>query len=199
VLEVGCEVQARVEVRVGGALRGQFLDRAWERFVPKAKVILSQLHASYFAEQRSPEGDPWAPLKSATYRKSVQKAIAKVGGREARPRVVKTRTGGLKVIAQKPRAGFQRTAVVRRTRGSQILIDTGRLRQSVVVNAARADAIRKTRRYTLIWGTRVPYAPTHQFGSDARRIPARPFLGVSDAGMRELQRALEVSVNEARR
>lgn len=30
-------------------------------------------------------------------------------------------------------------------------------------------------------GTNEAYGPTHQFGDDNRNIPARPFLGLSDA------------------
>ena len=105
--------------------------------------------------------------------------------------VRRTRTGKLIVRALSPQAGFQRTATVRRTRASKILVDTGRLKQSVVVLAASADAVRTRDQLTLVWGTRVPYAQQHQQGDPSRNLPARPFLGVSKQAQQRLQTELQ--------
>lgn len=74
-------------------------------------------------------------------------------------------------------------ATVRRRRGGpahRILQDTGMLRQSVV---KRLESDR-----TVIVGARAQYAPYHQFGT--RRLPARPFLGVSQEARQEILDAI---------
>ena len=165
------------------------MQRVWDSFVRHARVILSQDTAERFETATAPDGQPWEPLKPGTRREAVRKAIRKVGGRAARPVVERTASGVLIVRARNPIAGFQKTARVRRTNRSRILVDTGRLRASVVVNAASADAIRRQRAFVLEWGTRVPYARRHQLGDD--RIPARPFLGISNAARQRMERTLQ--------
>jgi len=51
----------------------------------------------------------------------------------------------------------------------QILIDTGRLRQSITG---------RTNRKGFEFGTNVVYAGAHQFGRPGKNLPARPFLPV---------------------
>ncbi|WP_298079769.1 phage virion morphogenesis protein [uncultured Cardiobacterium sp.] len=63
-----------------------------------------------------------------------------------------------------------------KVRAGKPLMDTGRLYQSVVAHVAN-DSLQV--------GTNVSYAPYHQFGTE--RIPARPFLGVSDDLLASLQ------------
>lgn len=178
-------LQVQHDVRIGRALRGQLAQSGWDRFVPSARVLLSQEMAERFETGTDPQGRPWQPLSPRTRRIAVQRAIRKVGGREARPQVVRRPSGELVVRARNPQQGYQRTARVRRTKRSKILVDTGRLKQSVVANAATADAVRRADRVRLLWGTRVPYARNHQYGV-APRLPARPFLGVSPQGQQRL-------------
>ena len=64
---------------------------------------------------------------------------------------------------------------VRRKGSSRILEDTGRLRQSIAWRTLGRDAV--------VVGTNVEYAPVHQFGSDERHIPARPFLPLAEEGV----------------
>ena len=74
-------------------------------------------------------------------------------------------------------------ATIRRRRGGpvhRILQDTGALRQSIV---KRLEGDR-----SVIVGARVEYAPFHQFGT--RRMPARPFLGVSPTAREEIMDAI---------
>lgn len=69
-----------------------------------------------------------------------------------------------------------------RNKGSiKPLVDTGRLRNSVTfdVRSGREVAI----------GTTVIYAPTHHFGRG--RIPARPFMGVTNAEENQLVRRIQ--------
>jgi phage gpG-like protein len=171
---------------------------AVERFFRQARVILAQDAAERFRTATDPQGNPWAPLSPRTLRRAVGLAIAKVGGRAARPQVRRTATGGLRVIARQPQSGYQRSAVVRRTKGSQILVDTGRLRNSVISSAATADAVRVQTQLSLVWGTRVPYASQHQQGDPTRNLPARPFLGISAQAQTRLQQALQRAFQSVR-
>jgi phage gpG-like protein len=189
-------ITASVDLQLTGLIANpqQLSSSAVAEFFRRARVVLAQDHAERFERSVAPDGTPWQPLSPRTLRKSVQQAIRKVGGRAARPVVRRTRTGGLIVRARNPQAGFQRTATVRRTRQSKILVDTGRLRNSVVAIAASADAVRTQDQLTLIWGTRVPYARVHQQGDPSRNLPARPFLGVSPAAHRRLVRELSSTI-----
>lgn len=187
-------VSVQVSVRIPRVLQRGALERAWDTFVRRARVIISQDEAERFETSTAPDGQPWQPLKRATRQRAVLNAIAKVGGRAARPLIVRTPTGGYKVIARRPQSGYQRTAVVRRTQLSKILVDTGRLRASVVAVAASADAVRRQGRYWIEWGTRTPYARAHQYGDPARNLPARPYLGVSRAAQARLEHALARAV-----
>jgi len=186
-------ITASVDLQLTGLIADpqRLSSGAVAEFFRRARVVLAQDHAERFERSVAPDGSPWQPLSPRTLRKSVQQAIRKVGGRAARPVVRRTRTGGLIVRALSPQAGFQRTARVRRTKQSKILVDTGRLKQSVVVLAASADAVRTQDQLTLIWGTRVPYAQAHQQGDPSRNLPARPFLGVSKRAEQRLQAELQ--------
>ena len=185
-------IQTQVTVQLTRLLSNPFaLNRAVNEFFRVARGIISQDEAERFETSTAPDGTPWQPLSPRTVRKSVQQAIAKVGGRQARPIVRSRRGGGYIVRARNPVAGYQKTAIVRRDKTSKILVDTGRLKQSVVSVAAQADAIRQQSTLTLVWGTRVPYAARHQQGDPARNLPARPFLGLSRAAEQRLQRELQ--------
>jgi len=185
-------ITASVELQLTGLIANpqRLSSSALTEFFRRARVVLAQDHAERFEKSVAPDGSPWQPLAPSTLQRSVANAIGKVGGRAARPVVRRTRTGGLIVRALSPQAGFQRTARVRRTRASKILVDTGRLKQSVVVLAASADAVRTQDQLTLAWGTRVPYARVHQQGDPSRNLPARPFVGVSPAAYQRLVREL---------
>jgi len=185
-------ITASVDLQLTGLLANpqRLSSSALTEFFRRARVVLAQDHAERFEKSVAPDGSPWQPLAPSTLQRSVANAIGKVGGRAARPVVRRTRTGGLIVRALSPQAGFQRTARVRRTRASKILVDTGRLKQSVVVLAASADAVRTRDQLTLVWGTRVPYARRHQQGDSSRNLPARPFLGVSKQAKQRLQAEL---------
>ena len=189
-------ISASVDLQLTGLIADpqRLSSSAMAEFVRRARVVLAQDHAERFERSVAPDGSPWQPLSPRTLRKSVQQAIRKVGGRAARPVVRTTARGGLIVRARRPHPGFQRTARVRRTKQSKILVDTGRLKQSVVVLAASADAVRTHDQLTLVWGTRVPYARAHQQGDPSRNLPARPFLGVSPAAYRRLARELSATI-----
>ena len=58
----------------------------------------------------------------------------------------------------------------------QTLQKTGRLRQSVTGRSPHA--IREHKGNKLVFGTKIIYAPSHQYGFPPRNIPKRVFLGV---------------------
>lgn len=111
-----------------------------------------------FASSRSPSGETWKPLKAG----SILSRAYRHAGRGMR----KDRAGTLARFAD-----------------AKPLLDTGALRNSVqVVSVGRDEAV---------IGSRLPYAAIHQFGGKAGRgrkasIPARPFLGLSEAGKGDL-------------
>lgn len=189
-----------MRVRASYRMQTPALDRLvrmpalFQSFANRATAVIAQDVATRFATSTAPDGRAWAPLSPSTLRKAVQDAKRKVGGRAAQPVVTQTRGGTTIVRARRPQAGFQRTARVRRTARSQILVDTGRLKASLVSMAGRGDAIRITdaRRLRLVWGTRVPYARDHQYGTS--RIPARPFLPLSRAALTRLRQLLQQEV-----
>lgn len=81
----------------------------------------------------------------------------------------------------------------RQTRGRLILIQSARLRSSISSSASGSKAF---------IGTNVKYARIHQLGGDAGRskkvkIPARPFLGVSDSDQQEIERIVTRALEEA--
>ncbi len=78
--------------------------------------------------------------------------------------------------------GGIRKAALRRLERRKILIQSARLRNSI---SHRAEGLK------VHVGTNVKYARLHQLGGEAGRgkkitIPARPFLGISDADQREI-------------
>ena len=189
-------ITASVDLQLTGLIANpqRLSSGAIAEFFRRARVVLAQDHAERFERSVAPDGSPWQPLSPSTLQRSVANAIGKVGGRAARPVVRTTARGGLIVRARNPQPGFQRTATVRRTRQSKILVDTGRLRNSVVAIAASADAVRTQDQLTLTWGTRVPYARVHQQGDPSRNLSARPFLGVSPAAYQRLVRELNGTI-----
>jgi len=61
--------------------------------------------------------------------------------------------------------------------GIKILQDTGRLRESTIGRGAgAADHVYDLSPRSLVIGTRLIYAATHQFGRRDWKIPARPFV-----------------------
>lgn len=94
-------------------------------------------------------------------------------------------------------------------RGGQILVDTGRLRNSVGYEASPA---------MVAVGTNATYAPTHQFGAEITAktdkglrfkvggrwvrkssvtVPARPFIGISEADEDEARACVVAHVGRA--
>lgn len=98
-----------------------------------------------------------------------------------------------------PDGSFWKKSFRAKLKGGQTLLETGRLRNSIQYNASGDN---------LFIGTNVKYAPTHQFGaritpktanalkfiganggfvtSQEVNVPKRPFLGVSNSDVKEL-------------
>lgn len=149
-----------------------------------AKIAAQE--AELFEQSKSPSGASWAPLKDSTLELSKKQAMRLVGGKKAGA-YIKRRGDLLIAVAKRRIPGKQRTARVRRTEKSKILVDTGLLRASVISQVAGAGAVRKITKTHIDFGTRIAYANDHQFGVPERNLPARPFLGLSA----ETRRAIE--------
>ena len=67
----------------------------------------------------------------------------------------------------------QSTLDRRKGTSATILVDTGRLRNSIAVSWTRKS---------ISFGTNVAYGGAHQFGYTPRRLPARPFMPVESDG-----------------
>lgn len=159
--------------------------RWWQEYTGTAQLLVEREQRRHFSEQRAPDGTGWAPLSPLTLALSQGQA------------------------RQKIRRGKQKTARVRRTGSSRILTDTGLLMRSVTTGGA--GAVRRQTGSAIEVGTRVPYAAVHQFGiripvtpkmrgylsamlgrwftAPQVTIPARPFLGMSARGRKELMQA----------
>ena len=74
--------------------------------------------------------------------------------------------------------------------GGKTLQDSGRLMQSVTASASPA-AIREYAGQTLRFGTKLIYAPSHQYGFPPRNIPKRPFLGVYSEDIKKMEQVFE--------
>lgn len=146
--------------RLSKALRE--LSRGLPEDVPKAVAEgIASRTIRRFDDQRAPDGTPWPPLSPATL----------LGEVRARDRL----KGG----------GYSKRALERMAK-RKILIKTGRLRGSI------AWKVVGSRIYV---GTNVVYAPIHQFGGYAGRnrkvrIPARPFLGISQEDLQDAEEVL---------
>lgn len=120
-----------------------------------------------FEAERGPDGRPWKPLALATTRRIVSR-----GGRG------------------KGRRGVRRGA-------QNILRVSSRLYNSITYEVpTTADRVR--------WGTNVKYAPLQQLGGTAqmqnrgaRKVPARPFLGINASDKAEILAILTETMGEA--
>jgi phage virion morphogenesis family len=74
----------------------------------------------------------------------------------------------------------------------KILVSTGDLRRSVTSREKDKNAIFYALKDRLIFGSKLPYAATHQFGDsrNGRNIPARPYFGVTDKDREEIKRMM---------
>jgi len=162
----------------------------WEQFGPRARILIEREQNKHFTGQKGPNGEQWPLMSPLSLEISAGKAASRIA------------------------SGEQKTATVRRTGKSQMLMDTGLLRRSVT--SGGAGAVRRLSRGRLDVGTRVVYAARHQFGGAfpttprqrgylswilGRRFsakvittPARPFLGFGGA-REELRRGGTVLLN----
>lgn len=116
-------------------------ESSYEHRMDELVPLIQEGERQAFFEERTPGGEPWAPLSPVT--------IAMKGARSGH------------VAAH-----------------STILIDTGRLFESLTTPDGTSDTIWITGDRFLTFGTSVPYAIFHETGT--ARMPARPAVGLSD-------------------
>lgn len=123
------------------------------RFWKKVEAVLMTESLRCFQEQQAPDGRAWKPLSEATLRARAYR-----------------RTKGYRKTLKRIK-GSQSKAFQRSLGDAKILQDRGLLRRSIATESGDSHAR---------IGTTLKYAATHQYGRG--RIPARPFIGLSQAG-----------------
>ena len=126
-----------------------------------------------FAAQQAPDGTPWEQLSEETIRRKMLRGVKRQKGKSRRS--LTTSHGNTK-------AGAMGALV-----NQLILVDSGDLRDTIRYQADSAK---------LQVGSDRIYAATHQFGDEERHIPARPFLGLSDADRAEVIEILRDHLRE---
>lgn len=63
-------------------------------------------------------------------------------------------------------------------------------RMFMSVTARTGESVREISGNQLKFGTRILYAPSHQFGDPSKNIPKRPFLGIYAEDTRKLEKVL---------
>ena len=127
-----------------------------------------------FDREQAPDGTPWEPLSDATLRRKMLKGVKR--GRGQKRRRLTTRAGNTK------------SGAIARLAQARILVESGDLRDTLHY-LATADRLK--------FGTDRKYGATHQFGDPERNIPARPFLGLSDADRAEIVAILREHLERA--
>ena len=141
-------------------------------------VILAESTKERFSTSTAPDGERWKPNKLAT----VLGRLSQISGTYSKKTGRMTKKGATAFISKKP------------------LVATGELRDSIRYQvAADGNSVEiGTNHFAGEW---TGGAAVHQFGDKKGRIPARPFLGISDADRDEvlaiLDRFLEQAVGGA--
>jgi len=148
--------EAMTQLALAAANRRPILAAIGERLVTSTK--------ERFERQHDPEGRPWKPLAWLTL-------LKRAGGSRAWDKRQSTRGAG--VLTKRAEA---------RIAGAQILINRGLLLGSITARIA-GEGVEV--------GSNKVYARIHQLGGAAGRghkvkIPARPYLGITDADKSEI-------------
>lgn len=123
----------------------------------------------HFADERGPDGQRWAPLADSTLLAHMRRASP--GGLLTKRG--NTRAKAMKALAQK-----------------KILLDSGRLSHELGREVSSMSAMLTSVQ---------PYAAVHQFGFEKRNIPARPYMGFSEAMSASIKGAVTDYIAEALR
>lgn len=153
------------------------LERAGGDLEPAFRDIGEYLlisHRERFDKEQAPDGNKWEPLSDATLRRKMLKGVRRAKGKKRKSLTTSrgTKAGAINALAR-----------------SKTLVESGDLR----------DLLRyATTKQSLQFGTDRIYGATHQFGDPKRNIPAREFIGLSEADEKEilaiLSRHLEASM-----
>lgn len=154
--------------------------------------ILEQSTKERFDTENDPQGEPWKELTQATLVARARRRTRKKDG-----------TSGFYTRATTPQRGRRRAGEdVREPRVSARSI---RIMQTAAILKDRGRLVRSIRRKArpegVAVGTNLIYGAIHQFGGPAGRgkkveIPARSYLGVSEADLADLRECLEEFIRE---
>jgi len=139
------------------------------------QAIVSQAIADNFDK----EGPGWAPLKTQTIRGSVKgkakKAVHDMTDKELERHEKFARKPGAKTVVPFRRI-LQRTGLLKKT--VTVAGYTGTGKASNGKPGPVGSNVFQVNGTTMIWGTNLIYAGTHQNGNAARGIPQRKFLNI---------------------
>ncbi|MBC7327540.1 phage virion morphogenesis protein [bacterium] len=133
------------------------------------KHMIASIQENFEAEGRpqkwAPWKDPQAILRHRAYRSHPTPPRSDFASEEA-----------WKKAKQRAKGRREKAVAKAKAMGTwgKILQDTRRLLMSVTGRSG--DYVVKRDKFELVMGTRVKYAPVHQYGSPKKNIPARPFL-----------------------
>jgi phage gpG-like protein len=119
-------------------------------------------HRERWDKEQAPDGTPWEPLADSTLRRKMLKGVRRGKGQKRKSLTTGkgTKAGAINALAR-----------------SKILVERSDLRDLLLYQAS-GDG--------LLFGTDRIYGATHQYGDEERNIPAREFLGLSEADQVEV-------------
>lgn len=182
-------------------------------------AIISQAIADNFEQ----EGPGWAPLKAATLRYSVKKAVISRMQKRARKALGIPEKGKMSVaqrvrvrkmvdrqLVSHERKARSRKDISKPDQGQaapnrKILQKTGLLKKTATImnftgsnkSGTTGSNIYKVEGTNIVWGTNLSYAAIHNSGNPAKNIPKREFLVLRDAWKNRLNQFLVGKVMDA--
>jgi len=176
----------------------QVLEELTSRFEPKEmrpamKQIgdaLTESTKRRFESGTAPDGFPWKPLKEGTVLARIQRLLYDYDGNR--------RLGLKKGFSRKDGSLNKRghVAVSDKLASTSPLVDSGKLKRTIryLITDDGAGVVIGTNRFADEWDGG---AAVHQFGSKDGRIPARPFLGLSNSDERMVLDILNGFIQES--
>lgn len=140
--------------------------------------LLCTAHAGYFYAQSEPSGTKWTALSKPAVESRFLRDLG--GGKIGDGRIGKTKLAAARKAGLKP--------------DKTILIDKGAMQSSVRFRG-NSNHVENFTANEMVWGTSDPKAAIHQYGAERQVydevtetwkdvvIPARPFVGWSDAAI----------------
>lgn len=148
------EIDDREVINALGRLRDQAGEAGLRPALAAIGEYLTETTKQRFASSTAPDGSRWAPNARST----LERLLARTKGGTGKKGKVSAKGGGA-MMGKKP------------------LVATGQLARTIHYQLIPGSVVVGTDRFADLFDAG---AAVHQFGSKDGRIPARPFLGLSD-------------------